>query len=162
MRALTLRQPWCFAITHLGKRVENRTQRPPAALVGKRIAIHAAKGVHPEYEAAAVEWMHARGLWKPPSDGPCQGLGDLAQGAIVATARIARWFKLSPGHKPDPETLAPGAAPDEIQDSPWFTGPVGILLADVVVLEEPVPARGMQGWWPVPADVEARVMEQSR
>ncbi len=150
MRGLTLRQPWCYAITHLGKRVENRPTRPPAKLLGKRIALHAGVGLDVGYERDAVGWMAERGLWRPPGIGA--GYGAIPRGAIVATAQIAGWYS----------TARTGLISDvlaehgweEIAHSPWYVGPVGILLDDVVVLPKPVPARGMQGYWPV-SDADA-------
>lgn len=41
--ALSVRQPWAWAILHAGKDVENRKWRAPAELLGRRIAIHASK-----------------------------------------------------------------------------------------------------------------------
>jgi len=50
MKALTIRQPWAWAIFHAGKDIENRDW--PTRLRG-RIAIHAAKGMtRDEYESA--------------------------------------------------------------------------------------------------------------
>ena len=43
MLALTIHQPWASAIVLGPKRVENRTWRPPATLVGQRLAVHAGK-----------------------------------------------------------------------------------------------------------------------
>ena len=57
--ALSVRQPWAWAIIRAGKGVENRTpfaigKGQLARAVGKRIAIHAAKGMtRGEYESAA-------------------------------------------------------------------------------------------------------------
>lgn len=45
MKALTVRQPWAWAIVHAGKDVENRTWRPPPAIIGQRIIIHAGKEI---------------------------------------------------------------------------------------------------------------------
>jgi len=52
MKGLTLRHPWAFAIAHWGKRIENRTWKPPKALIGQRIAIHGGK-VPTAHEALA-------------------------------------------------------------------------------------------------------------
>ena len=43
MRALTVWQPWASLIATGHKTVETRTWAPPQALIGERIAIHAAK-----------------------------------------------------------------------------------------------------------------------
>ncbi|MCB9603308.1 MAG: hypothetical protein H6722_27065 [Sandaracinus sp.] len=37
MRALTLHAAWAYAVRSLGKRIENRTWTPPAALIGERL-----------------------------------------------------------------------------------------------------------------------------
>lgn len=64
--ALSLWQPWAYAVCHLGKRIENRSawhEGTPALstarrLVGSRILIHAAKGSGTRAEfTAAIEWM---------------------------------------------------------------------------------------------------------
>jgi hypothetical protein len=58
MRAISVRQPYAWAIIHCGKDVENRNQR--AALqfkpaIGERVLIHASKGMTAaEYENAAA------------------------------------------------------------------------------------------------------------
>ena len=41
MKAITLIQPWSWAVAHGGKRVENRSWFPPKAMLGQRVAIHA-------------------------------------------------------------------------------------------------------------------------
>lgn len=45
MKALTVRQPWAWAIMHAGKDVENRTWRPPSGLLEERFVVHAAKTI---------------------------------------------------------------------------------------------------------------------
>ena len=44
MKALTVKQPWAWAIIHGGKDVENRSWMPNLGPRGMRIAIHAGKG----------------------------------------------------------------------------------------------------------------------
>jgi hypothetical protein len=54
VKALTLHAPWAHAVAHLGKDIENRTWRPPASVIGTRIAIHAgATATDAEYFALA-------------------------------------------------------------------------------------------------------------
>jgi predicted transcriptional regulator len=67
MRALTVRQPWAGLIVAGVKAVENRTWRPPADVIGERIAIHAGR--------------HA-------VDACSYGVDTSARGAIVGTVRI--------------------------------------------------------------------------
>jgi len=93
MRALTLRQPWAWAIVHGQKRIENRPWKPWRDIIGQRIAIHAGL-ITSEAEAAPdqVRWFFgpfgwvlsdvrpceqwpcrgARGLWQLPADCPLQ------------------------------------------------------------------------------------------
>ena len=42
-------------------------------------------------------------------------------------------------------------------DDPWFNGPYGWTLDDVVRLAEPIPCKGAQGFWRLPADIAARI-----
>jgi hypothetical protein len=53
MKALTLKAPWATAIAKLGKDIENRSWRPPAAIIGERIAIHEGAGLHRE----GLRWL---------------------------------------------------------------------------------------------------------
>lgn len=40
---------------------------------------------------------------------------------------------------------------------PWFCGPVGWVLTDVVRLPQPIPCKGAQGLWQVPDDIIERI-----
>ena len=44
---------------------------------------------------------------------------------------------------------------------PWFTGPLGWELVDVLALPEPVPVKGKQGLWTLPEDVAEQVNRQA-
>lgn len=129
LRALTLHQPWAFAICHLGKRVENRTWAPSIP-IGTRIAIHAG-AAYDHAGALAIAARFCEGQPPPRT---------LAQMAIVAVATLK------------------GITSDS-QD-PWFCGPVGWLLGDVVTLPKPVPCKGRQGLWTVPEVEAAEVWRQ--
>jgi hypothetical protein len=43
MRALSIRQPWAWAICKAGKDIENRTWKPPSNIIGQTIALHVSK-----------------------------------------------------------------------------------------------------------------------
>ena len=47
-------------------------------------------------------------------------------------------------------------------DDPWFSGPYGWQLDNVVKLPEPVECRGAQGLWRLPPGVQLRVEAQMR
>ena len=128
MRALTLWQPMAWAISDYTKRIENRPWKPWASVVGKRIAIHAGKRYHREH-AEQIEAVF--GIKVPPKS-------ELPLGAIVATAVV-------------------GVVHDERSmvavDDPWYSGPFGWALEDVVKLREPIIINGAQGLWRLPSDI---------
>lgn len=159
MKALTLWQPWAACIAHHGKRVENRSWRPPTSVLGKVIAIHAASAPRPSKRAEAsacaeVERQYGVALYP----------GDLARGAIVATARVIgyRWADNAPC-LPDPLLMDAGLRREVKQATynRWFVGPCGWALSDVVALDVPVPCKGAQGLWTVPADVASEIARRA-
>lgn len=127
--ALSVRQPWAWAIFH-GKDIENRTwQAVNRGLKQRgRIAIHAAKGLtRDEYEDAA-EFMRGLGVICPPA-------ADLARGGIIGSVEVVDVVRHS--------------------DSPWFIGPRGLVLRDPRPCAF-VPAIGALGyfeWRPADASV---------
>lgn len=81
----------------------------------------------PEIEAAAAEWIRQRtGVVVPEA-------ATLPRGAIVAVARVTGCVEAS--------------------SDPWFMGPFGWTLTEVVALPFPIPIRGAQGLWPMHAEV---------
>lgn len=96
-RALSVRQPWAWAILNAGKRVENRSQRTH---IRGDFLIHAAKGCTAKEYAAAARWMAERGLaivpgilskqaWIPGLHPPVlPPLASLPRGGIVGQARL--------------------------------------------------------------------------
>lgn len=137
MKALTLKHPWPWAIVCLGKRVENRRWTPARSQLreGDWFAIHGGK--IPEGRAVDefledVDWILARFDIPLPS---------------------ARW-KFRPGIT----ALARYGGFVTASDDPWFCGPYGWLLSDVLILPSAFQCRGAQGLWDVPGDV-ARTIE---
>lgn len=103
--ALSVRQPWAWAIIHAGKDIENRSWQAVnhGLRVRGRIAIHAAKGLaRCEYEDAS-EFMASIGVKCPPP-------ADLLRGGIVGSVEVIDVVKDS--------------------DSRWFFGPRGLVLRD--------------------------------
>jgi len=144
MRALTLIQPWSFAVAHLGKPIENRTWAPPDWLLGQRIAIHAGKKVDED----AIRQLRRVGF-------NCPGPTGLVAGRIESTAILVGWCWPGRG-----VMLAEGYEDPNATSSPWWGGPCGWLLDDVHALHAPIPCRGAQGLWKVSPDIEARIREQ--
>lgn len=129
MKALTVKQPWAFAIFHLGKPVENRDWDTP---VRGRIAIHTSKLVRKSeftISATAIAHIAAPGL-VPPQD-------ELPHGMIIGTVEVVDCV--------------------ESMDSPWFFGDFGFVLRDPVLLPAPIPAVGALGFWDVPKEIEEQI-----
>lgn len=108
--ALSVRQPWAWAIIHGGKDIENRDwRRPnPGLSFRGRVCIHASKGMtKAEFEDAAA-FMVDLGV-------RCPLPAVLERGGIMGTAEIV----------------------DIVRDSysPWFMGRIGLVLAN----PQPVP-----------------------
>lgn len=114
-RALSIRQPWAWAILIAGKDVENRSRR---FHYRGPICIHAAKGV------GAIEYMEARKLIVAITGSranPPKLADEFERGGIIGTAEIVDCVEAS--------------------DSPWFFGPFGLVLANV----QPVPFIPVKG-----------------
>lgn len=125
--ALSVRQPWAWAIFH-GKDIENRDWRKPnpgLAFRG-RVAIHASTGMTQlEYENAADFMLHTCGVTAPP---PHQ----LVRGAIIGSVDVADVMR-----RPSNPCIA---------TSPWFVGPVGLVLRDPRSCQ-PIAAKGALGFF---------------
>jgi hypothetical protein len=129
--ALSVRQPWAWAIIHGFKDIENRS---PAAVrnlgagaVGYR-AIHASRGMTQEEYTDASEFMRSIGVMCPPPDA-------LLRGGIIGAVRVDGVVNAS--------------------DSKWFFGPRGLVLSDART-ENFIPAVGALGyfkWKPADASV---------
>jgi hypothetical protein len=157
MRAITLMHPWAWAICCLGKNIENRSWAP-SLQIGEKFAIHGGRWplgadecahgtADLEYVAEIVETVRVlkeEGLCK--IDGPVSLRTLSAYVGIVAVATFGGIIE----HE------------GPIADSPWFSGPVGWILKDVLVLPQAVPCRGERGMWTVPDDVLGRMREQFR
>jgi hypothetical protein len=105
-RAISIRQPWAWAVVHAGKDVENRSEtaiRAYRPAVGQRILVHASKGMtRVEYERA-VEFMTSIGV-------QCPALDDLAFGGVIGIVLVVDVV--------------------ERHRSRWFHGPFALALAD--------------------------------
>ncbi|MEV4212644.1 DUF4326 domain-containing protein [Micromonospora sp. NPDC049662] len=93
--ALTVQQPWAWAIAYAGKRVENRTWAPPEAAIGHLLAIHAGQRWWPRWQDeplihhawaafAAERARNGVSLGRPGS-----GVPYCDEGAMVAVATFA-------------------------------------------------------------------------
>lgn len=127
--ALSVRQPWAWAIIYAGKDIENRSWQATnyGLVVRGRKAIHAAKGMtRDEYDDASTFIRRDMGL-------KCPDPADLARGAIIGSVDVVDVVKES--------------------DSKWFFGPRGLVLRDPHPCD-PIPCRGALGYFKwLPAEV---------
>lgn len=124
-KALSVRQPWAWAIVHGGKRLENRSWRQGNPCIPFRgpFCIHAAMGMtRDEYEQARY-FMADVGVVCPPA-------ADLIRGGIIGTASVTAFIR-----KDDPR------AKDQ-----WFFGPAALVLDDVKPID-PIAAVGALGFF---------------
>ncbi len=141
MKALSLSQPWCWLTANGHMPLDNRTWMPPITMIGERFALHAAKS----WDETAFRYIIEFGIEAPARR-------DLyVTGVFMAVATLDRVVT-------EAKSLPPAQAR-------WFFGHrpnnVGWCLADVVKLGgDPIPARGAQGLWTVPAGAESCIAEQ--
>ena len=122
---LTIRQPWAYCITHLDKRVENRTWPLPSMVRGKTIALHTSKRL--DELAGRVSASQTAGIKLS------RHVKEMKLGCVVATAKVTGCVTES--------------------ESKWFVGPYGFVLESVRPLATPIPISGRLGFWELPQDV---------
>lgn len=131
MRALTIQQPWAWAIAKGFKTIENRSWRPRLIEPGDVFAVHAAAAAP---DAEDIEWL---------------------TGQVGRRGKVPDWFDCS-----CVVALVRFVGTTESSRSPWFSGPIGWELADAQRLRDPVECTGRLGLWELPARVEGRVLKQ--
>lgn len=138
--ALSVRQPWAWAIIHGGKRLENRgpiaVRFMRARLERGRICIHASLGMtRAEYERALQTFERA-GLksWPKPHE--------LVRGAIIGTVDFKDVISKS--------------------TSPWFFGPRALVLDNPEPWDPPIPCGGELGFFEWEASAAHCAMHEIR
>ena len=119
--ALSVRQPWAWAIIHGGKDIENRTLGSIRAggMKTGQICIHAASGMR--------ETEYRWGLYKLQQVGvTAPHPAELVRGGLIGVVEVVDIVSES--------------------DSPWFGGPWGLVLENPVPIE-PIPAQGALGYF---------------
>jgi hypothetical protein len=131
-KAISIRQPWAYAIIHAGKAIENRSW--PTRFRGA-VAIHASKALDTRTLEDFFRFIDQRGL------GRVVGLtkadaAHLPRGAVIGIADIADCVTAS--------------------SSPWFEGPFGFVLANPRPLQ-PISCKGALQFFTLPAPVIAAI-----
>ncbi|WP_342234568.1 hypothetical protein [Inquilinus sp. OTU3971] len=135
MRAISTWQPFAHLIAIGAKKIETRPYPLPPAILGQRIAIAATKNIRSAQRRAIEDPFLQDELLRlavPPLD-------TLPRGCVVATAIAAR-------SEPITQELVDALSPAEFAMGWYAEGRFAWFLEDVIKIE-PVPARGMQGFW---------------
>lgn len=119
--ALSVRQPWPWAILYAGKDIENRSWQAVNHGLNQRgrIALHAAKGMTREEYEDAADFMAGLGIIVPPPH-------ELPRGCIIGSVEVIDVVTKS--------------------ESRWFFGPRGLVLRDPIPCE-PIPCSGALGYF---------------
>ncbi|WKN47132.1 hypothetical protein [Nocardioides sp. Arc9.136] len=155
MKALTVQQPWAWAIVHGGKDVENRTQ---AWSYRGPLAIHAGQRVS---ERGLVSPL-VRDAWDETANYDVDECDDWELGAIIGVVDLVGVHVAEPEIENDSGS---GVWAPACCESPWAEQAydehggrtrrdvVHLGLANPRPLPEPLPCKGRLGLWTPPADV---------
>lgn len=152
MKAITLTQPWASLVAVGAKRIETRSWSTPYR---GPLAIHAAKGLASvgghnglidlclNEPFASVLARGGKGLLVPGQDLPL--------GAVVATCTLIDCIHITAeDNDANLAAFRAHAAEHDRAFGDYTLGRYMWLLADVVALPEPIPARGALGLWDWP------------
>lgn len=139
--ALSVRQPWAWAIIFAGKDIENRSWSCYSAnrRFRGRCAIHASAGMTRYEYTEAAEFMASLGITCPPP-------ADLVRGAIIGTVDV----------------IGSVTRVSRQTSSKWFVGSFGLVLREPEPLAEPIPVSGQLSffeWKPTEGGAVAEPMK---
>jgi activating signal cointegrator 1 len=149
MKCISVWDPWATLIAIGAKGYETRSWRPPEALIGERIAIHASKN-QDGMRAFAQDKTLQRLAWTAMHAAGIDAADPFRPGWIIATARIA--FVI-----PTDGMLAPDVLPDEKAMGDWSPGRFAWRLTDLRTGFGPMAVRGKQGLFDVPSELQPRL-----
>lgn len=122
--ALSIRQPWAWAIINAGKDIENRDRK--TKLRGP-VCIHAAKSMTRSEFDGFMRTIHHVSLTRPfPLGATVPHSAALAKGGIIGVAEIVDCVEAS--------------------DSPWFFGRYGFVLRNARPVDF-IPVKGALGFF---------------
>lgn len=137
LQAVTVWQPWSWAILEAGKPAENRSWALPQRLWGKWVGLHA--GVGGGGRQLADESQDIRDVFKikvPP---------DLPRRVLVGLVKFSRGYPLEQLPRPRTE---------------WDCGPWCWEVADRLAFSSTISISGAQGFWFVPAAETSQLLLQ--
>jgi hypothetical protein len=130
MHALSLSQPWASLMADGRKTVETRSWRAPRWLIGKRLAIHAAKSIDKE---------------------ACRDFGydpeKIPRGVLLCHVLLNACLQLPVSSDVVVFALGHLLSPAELQYGNFEDGRFAWLCSDVQPVDPPIPARGQLSIW---------------
>lgn len=140
MKAISLQSPWWWYILYAGKDIENRGLRFPRWYRG-RILLHVSKWFQIDEIKWSIEDAQVMSAHQPvlTEGAPIPTLEYMKElrGCIVGSVDIVDYVTES--------------------NSPWFVGPLGIVLANPIPFVNPIPYKGALGIFKV--DVSTAAMQ---
>lgn len=138
MKALTLQRPWAaaFLLPTDPKRIENRKWKPPASVIGHRIALHSGLGFWPGVDPLRfLSSDEERECWA----NYCTVTG------VFATAKVSGYMTAGSlyGHN--------------AVYGRWWLGPYAWVLTEFRPVSEPIACNGAQGLWNLPDEIAAQL-----
>lgn len=139
---LSVHQPWAWCLAQGYKPVENRTWHPPAAALGRYVAIQASKAFDAKKIVTQLHELVRQQLIRADV---VPTLDDLkAQcGHVIGVGCLDRYVRESS---------------DPIYDDPWFVGPIGWVFTGMLPIQA-IPCRGQQGLFQLDPATLAAVRE---
>lgn len=156
IRAITVKQPWAWAIAHAGKTIENRSR---GTSYRGTLAIHAGaawsdrgmrdRRLRDVWDAAGLPRLMARGAygfeWFPSRN-------EVIYGSVIAVADLV-------DSHPDAGCCRPWGESDYRETSGRRRTVVHhLVLEGIRPVPDPVPCRGALGLWWLPEDVAADLL----
>lgn len=127
MKAISIHNPWAWAIFHAGKNIENRTRH--IHYRGK-LLIHASKTKKSLEQYRKLPFGHRHGFaFNLPHE------KELAFGAVIGMVTVV-------------DSVLVGDC--SVANNPWASGPVCWIVENPIRFEVPIPYIGCQGFFDVP------------
>lgn len=143
MQTLSLLQPFASLLAHGKKRIETRSWRPPASLIGQVLAIHASARFPRECIELCFQMPFRAALVACGYTTP----GELPRGAVIGTATLVECRSTSAGPNEPTARWVNKLDADEEEFGDYSPGRFGWFFAEFAPFEAPVPARGALGIW---------------
>lgn len=157
MKVITIRQPWAYLIVHGIKDIENRTWPCPKKYIRQRVLIHAS--------ATSWTWHRVINYFTKPIRDVFIKLGyngtwlrELPTGKIIGSVEIVECVINHPSIWAEKtENYTVGMNPKLHEDITGKRITYNWILANPVIYENPIPAKGKLSFWDYPGIKEVKI-----